>query len=329
MNLNKLTVSINSKHFANKLYKKIKRYGVVIIENVFTEDECNNYTTDILTCFDALKSDLDIKDLSTWKDENLPPQTRPGMFQSLVGNLPPVWKIRTHNNVQKIFETVYSKLRGKNITNFIVSSDGINIKPVNKSPFHTNKTKDWPHIDQTYGDAYKCIQGQAVFTNTTACFRASIKSHLIFDKILETLKINNKSNWLKLNENDFNIVKNIVTNKKIYWQEPIYAKKGSFIIWTSSTIHSAQYAIKNEIINNKDKYNGWRSVVYVCYRPREEFTVNEIKKRQNIYYNNRMSNHWSTKIFAKQPNAMYINISSFHPNIQNYITAGSLLNDTL
>ena len=141
----------------------------------------------------------------------MPPQTRHGLFQALVANFPTVWTIRSHPNVRKIFEILYSGVRGSAQANFIVSSDGINIRPGTIGPFHKTTSKDWAHVDQTIlNDVYKCIQGQAVLTNTTASFVASTKSHLIFDELLIKLKKSGTSNWLKFTDDEIRIAKKLV-----------------------------------------------------------------------------------------------------------------------
>ena len=45
---------------------------------------------------------------------------------------------------------------------------------------------DWANIDQTddLDNPYKCIQGQMVLSNTSAGFKASPKSHLLFKEFL-------------------------------------------------------------------------------------------------------------------------------------------------
>ena len=80
----------------------------------------------------------------------------------------------------------------------ITSIDGINIKPnlvgpydnsnpsiSTSSDFTLNASTDWAHIDQTSGDPLKCVQGQIVLANTTACFRCSPKSCFLFNEIMK------------------------------------------------------------------------------------------------------------------------------------------------
>jgi hypothetical protein len=313
-------VSINDKDFDKKLYDAFVEDGVVVITDVFTKEECYEYATEIISYFEKFKTGVNANDVSTWTDDKLPPQTRPGLFQNLVSNIPIVWNIRSHKMIRKIFESIYSSIRKKKVSDFIVSNDAINVRP-EIPPFHDLKNPDkadWPHIDQTMNEAFYCVQGQAVLTNTTAAFRASLKSYKIYEQILKYYKIskNCPTNWLRIQKNDVAYFKKLLAEIGGSWQVPIYSEAGSFIIWSSSTIHSAKLQNKPILskffkhkkipkINKKstiniDKWDGWRCVPYVCYRPREDFSLEELERRKNIVGNNSTTNHYGTKIFEKK-----------------------------
>lgn len=138
-----------------------------------------------------------------------------------------------------------------------------------------------------------------VLTNTTAGFRASPKSHLVFEEILNKIHHSNKQsdNFLLLKRDQYNDIKKLVECIGGHWQIPIIAEKGDFIIWTSTTIHSAILQDHSEKPIPSDKWKGWRGVVYICYRPREEFTKDELIKKYDAFKNNKVTNHWGTKIF--------------------------------
>lgn len=319
------SISINDPNFGAKLIADFKSNGVVVINDVFTNDECDAFmdgiTTDFINLGTGIKLDTNTDIKNTWTTYNLPPQTRPGLFQSLMSNSKNIWTIRSHNNVRKIFETLYTDLRKKEMRDFIVSGDGINIRPGFVGPYATSKTKnDWAHVDQTIkNNIYKCIQGQAVLTNTTASFVASPKSHLVFDNILEKFNCTDTSNWLKFTDEQITTVKELIQKKGGQYQIPILSKKGSFIVWASTLVHSAKLQDKEEYPTNEDKYNGWRGVVYVCYRPKEEFTKAEISKRIKAFNENRVLNHWSTKMFGKKPGSRYLYLEKRHPVIETLI----------
>lgn len=318
-----ITVSYTDKHFEEKCLSVYKENGVLIVSDVFEDEECNNYMDNIISYFENLGTGINRNNTKeTWKTYNLPPQTRDGLFQALVSNIPVVWDIRNHEKVRKIFSTLYSGLRGKKYEKYVVSNDGINITPNDVGPYDSKKKKDWPHLDQsTRDDPMKCIQGQAVLTNTTACFRATIGSCNIFEKILDLANVDekDKSNWVKFKDDQVNNIKDFVKENGYEWQTPILSPKGSFILWSSSTIHSARYALHKEIPDKKDFWKGWRGVVYVSYRPIEDFTKAQLVRRSKIVMANRVTNHWSTRMFPKTPGGRYLYAKKRHENIETFL----------
>ena len=222
------SISINDPDFKKKLINNFTDEGIAVINDVFSDSECENYMDNIVNDFVKLGTGIDVNDIKkTWTDYNLPPQTRPGLFQTLMSNSTTVWEIRANDNVRNIFEILYSHSRKRDITEFIVSGDGINVRPGFVGPYA--KGKDWAHLDQTIkGDIFKCIQGQAVLTNTSASFVASPKSHLVFEDILKKLGCDDTSNWLKFNDKQIDGVKKLITDKGGKYQIPILAKKGIF-----------------------------------------------------------------------------------------------------
>ena len=230
-----LNVDFKSKDWSEKAIATLREYGVVVIDGVFSSKECRARMDETLDCFEALGTGIDRRDTSTWTSDRLPPQTRPGMFQSLVGSFEPFWKIRTDPRIRAIFSRMYSGLRGREILDFISSSCGANFKP-HIEPFHDPSSPDWAHIDQTESpDMYKCLQGQVVLSDTTSSFVASPKSHLIFSE----LAISHKGDWHKFNIPEYPGLEEAVTKIGGEWQRPIPAARGSVILWTSSKIGRA------------------------------------------------------------------------------------------
>jgi len=97
------------------------------------------------------------------------------------------------------------------------------------------------------------------------------------------------------------------------------APRGSVIVWTSTTVHSAKLQDQIEKPLETDRYYGWRGVVYVCYRPKEEFTKGQIKKRVMAYEQNRTTNHWGTHIFNKKPGNRFLYNRPRHPMIERML----------
>lgn len=315
------TISCNLPNFAEKLIESYDEYGVCVITDVIDSSECNNIMDNIVTNFEKLGTGIDRNNHDTWDTYRTPVQTRCGMYQTAMANLPIFWKTKTRPEIINIFEILYSKLR--NTTDLIVSNDGLNIKPARFKPFHKDNPKyefeqDWAHIDQTINsDPYTCIQGQLVMTNTTAAFRCTPKSHKHLDKILNKYNLlSSPANWCKFNLNQKKEIKDLMAECGCNnWQEHIYAPQGSFIVWSSAMIHSAKFADKPVNTPKDDIWKGWRGVLYISYRPRSDMTTHQIgKKIQNII-DNRVMNHWGNKTFPLVPGGMYQQTIKRHPII--------------
>jgi hypothetical protein len=291
-----------TKEFETKLLEFYKEYGVVVITNVFTPEYCSEAMDSIISDICSLTSHVTMENLeNTWERDYLPPQTRPGLFQSLCSNFSKVWEIRSNEHVKFLFTTLYEALRGRQLFEFIVSSDGINIKPGFKEP--VGKVKDWAHLDQGKGNIFSCIQGQAVLTTSSASFVATPKSHLYFSKILKLAGVTDGklNDFVKFKPAQVKLIKEYLEQKEIPYQVPIEAPKGSFIVWSSSLIHSARLQTCFEYPTLEDKWNGWRGIVYVCYRPRTELTNKEITLRKKRVPDNRVTPHWSIGMFPVRP----------------------------
>ncbi len=312
-----LRVSMKSEDWKIQIAKIFREYGTVVISDVWSQEECNDTCADLYAGLSKLSPPLDKSDVGTFNRDNVPAGPRLGMMQTLVGNMPCLWKVRTDTRVRDIFETLYSDLRGKSVKDFYCSIDGMTVRPPVKS-FHTTDgyPSDWAHLDQTFlrkpEDIFNCIQGQCVFSKSTACFRASTKSHNAFPAVLEALGIDGKkdnSNWAKFSNSrdNYEKIKDLVEGPDVQgsFQIPIYAPAGSMILWTSSTIHSAKTQNPPVPDDTKDTvlergpFDDWRFVAYVCYRPQADCKDGHGNRLQRCIQENRMTNHWGTRMFPK------------------------------
>lgn len=206
------------------------------------------------------------------------------------------------------------------------SIDGINIQP--NISRNIEGAKDWPHCDQTKrDDIFKCVQGQAVLTNTSAAFRASPTSHKYFREIMKVAGIpDNNSNWAKFTDDQLaKIKRSVILPNKVPFQVPIKAEKGSIILWLSTTVHSAMSASFKEMPTPEDPFKGWRGVAYVCYRPKSEFTSNQLKVLDDCLENNRGVNHWATKVYSSICNGPYARKQVISPTIQRLVDDPKLI----
>lgn len=283
----------------------IRRDGVAVIRGVFGVGECVKRCRELVDCLKTISPKLDDKDLTTWIPANLPSGPRSGLMQSLVANFPPVWAIRTDARIRAIFEAVYSDLRGEKVTDFYSSMDGINVRPSMK-PYQRAK-HDWAHIDQvSYDNPFWCVQGQVVLNDSTACFRASPKSHLIYTDLLKMagVKDSRAASWCKFKAGDRDTVRKMVEEAGGAYQVPIRAPRGSVILWTSSTVHSAMSQSKPvdplPSPTTANPYPDWRFVVYACYRPKSECYKGHDERLKTSLADNRVTNHAGMKMFPRR-----------------------------
>ena len=314
----------------DELTQYFKENGYVVIENLYTKEKCNQLISRTVNAFETINPDLSHESISSWKKDNLPPQTRTGMYQSLVCHISPVTEVRNDEKYKKIFREIYSRIKTNyTVEDDLVSSlDGINIKPNKTGPYDSQNAKDWAHIDQTKrDDIYKCIQGQVVLSDTTASFRCSPKSHLVFSKLLDICNVSEKdsSNWCKIPNDKYDKCKELVESVGGKWQIPIYAKAGSCILWLSTTVHSAKHSNSREKEILEDPWFGWRAVYYITYRPKNEFTVRQLDKIKLNIENNRVMNHWSTKTFPIVSGIGFYPLENYNKNIAKYINNPKLI----
>jgi len=167
------------------------------------------------------------------------------------------------------------------------------------APFHS-PARDWAHTDQTIrGEPFRCVQGQVVLTNTSACFRCSPRSHLLADQLLDVAgkSTEDRSNWCLFRKGQCATVQGLVEGAGGQYQIPVRVPKGTLLLWLSTTVHSAQLQLKGAPVDPADRWSEWRGVVYVCYRPREDVDVRHCMRLQTCHRENRVSNHWGEVVF--------------------------------
>ena len=284
----------------------LKTFGVAVIQNVFSPEECTAHMAERVEGHFKISPGL----RTEWTDDKTPPGPRSGLFQNTSIHFPPVWRVRTDARVRQIFEASYGALRGKPFTDFVTSCDGINIRPPGPPYFDEAESRDWAHLDQTTskipGDdtnPFLCVQGQAVLSNSTACFRCSPGSVNAFEAVSEHTRANYaragaRSNWNLFKQHQYDGIRKLVLEAGGTWQIPVQSPRGSIILWLSSTVHSARLqTAEPPRPTPSDPYNGWRGVVYVCLRPQEDVDDEHIKRMEFAVKHNRCSNHWGERLF--------------------------------
>eukprot|EP01147_Barroeca_monosierra_P007107 gene7107-437_t len=292
------TVHFQSDTLQDSITSALKREGVVVVENVFSPEECDAYMEGIVNSLRLLCDDSNLS-IDTWVNSKLPSGTRSGMMQSLVGHLPIVWKVRSDNRIYKIFRAVYSGLRNRDIDRFVTSCDGICIKPPIR-PFA--KSKVIPHVDQTTDtdNIFKCVQGQVVLSTTTAAFVCSPRSHSYLEKALAMDNSKRGNEFHQFSKDTCKKIQRFIEEKGGRYQVPVHTQKGSVILWLSSLLHFSKFQDKCSVKEPSDLWSQWRGIIYISYRPREDVTSEHCEFLQRAFKENRVTNHWGTKLFPKR-----------------------------
>jgi len=279
----------------NNVNNYLDEYGVAVIPNILTENECITLRNQI---WDELKyvskNRFDVNDQNTWKNyfDFFPLHSMLLQHFSL-GQMQPIWDIRQHNNVCKVFEKIWNTPKD----NLLVSFDGLSVHlPPEKTKRGWYLGNNWFHTDQSFHKKEKCcIQG---FVNLypvndkDASLTILEKSHKYHQAFYNEYKPEDTSDWFKLNDSTIEFYKN--KNCKPY---AVKADVGSIVLWDSRTIHQGKEPEKQRENEN------FRMVVYVCMMPRDNVNEKILLKKRKAFNELRVTNHWANnpKLFPKTP----------------------------
>ena len=277
------------KYVCNKanLKETLEEYGVAIIPSILNEEECNKMNSGIWDYFEHITKNWGIEsikrnDKKSWKNiYNLYPLHSQLYKHYGVGHSQVCWDMRQNEKIVDIFSHLWNCKQEDLLVSFDGFSFGLPPEITNKGWQH----KSWFHTDQSYlRNNLECIQSWVTGYDvnegdgTLAIMEESHKYHKDFS---ETFHVNNPSDWYKLNssEEQFYADKNCEYKK-------IKCPKGSLVLWDSRTIHYGSNPIR------KRKKENFRSVIYLCYMPKELCSEKQIQKKQNLFHKKKTSNHW-------------------------------------
>jgi len=277
--LHELFVSSKIDDAGEQIPKILGKYGMVVVTDVLTNDECDFHTSQIVQTVTKLSDGVDHTDLSTWKDERLMPQVSPGVFNCGIGNSRAVWSVRLNPKVKQVYAQAYG-------TDDLISSvEMVNVKPPIE-PFHDPTKNDWAHTDN-HKLFDRCVQGQVVLSDTTAGPLCSPKSHLVCAALVGFRRKHNINSDPEAREE----VKRMVESVDGKFQVPVIAPKGSVIMWLSSMLHSAKLMDRPAESETFDGWKGWRCVVYLAYRPRSDVDGEHMAHLKLAYEKNLTTRH--------------------------------------
>ena len=89
----------------NEASSLLKEFGVLVIENVISREDCERFAETTVKEIEELGSGIDRNDIKgTWKDNNLPPQVKPGMMAFRPSPVKEIWK---RKDISDLFRSLY------------------------------------------------------------------------------------------------------------------------------------------------------------------------------------------------------------------------------
>jgi ectoine hydroxylase-related dioxygenase (phytanoyl-CoA dioxygenase family) len=277
----------------------LEKYGVAIIPNLLSEEECKNMNKGMWGTLKRLTKDwevpIKISDKNSWKElKKLYPKHSMLIQNWSVGHAQYVWDVRQNEKIVDVFTKIWNCEKEE----LLVSFDAVSYHmppEVTKSGWFRNNL--WYHCDQSFSNnTFSCVQGwvNALDTNEGDATLAVLeKSHLFHKDFSDKFQVKIKDDWYKLESSE---QLNFYLEKGCE-EKRIKCPKGSLVLWDSRTIHCGVESEKNRTRANV------RNVVYVCYEPRSHCTNKNLEKKVKAFEEMRLTSHWpcKVKLFPKAP----------------------------
>lgn len=319
----------------NTIGKLIKifcdKYGVSVVESYFDDNFCDKSFHKILEWISSINPTLDKRNLDGWKKENMFSGPRWGMYQSIISHCPIFHHFREH--LYPIFKSIW---RTKHLA---TSLDGASVYPpkrkvqvkdwphIDQTQLDVDCYQSQVVLTDTSASFVCTPKSNLYFKDIVKALSIDHKKSKNFYKFKED-EIKKVKNIMSLSDE---FVLGDHNNEISNWQIPITTKKGSLIFWKSNTIHSARRQIFTK--QEKQKTNcistdlesvrkvpvlddtlsedrdenvhhtcleNWRCVLYICMRPKEQFTKRNINTLRKAITEGRTTNHRGDKTFPKK-----------------------------
>ena len=235
------------------LKQTLAQYGVAIIPNVLTPEECEEMKSGMWDYLEHITKNLDTpinrNVEESWRSfDKLFFKHSMLLQQFYVGHMNASWKLRQNPKIVDIFATLWNVNR----EDLLVSFDGASF---HFPPEITNKgwfrNKKWLHTDQSYTrNNLECIQSW-VTANDVNAGDATLtfleNSHLYHKDFAKKFKIEDKEDWYKLKDD---LQHKFYVSEKQCQQVSIKCPAGSMVFWDSRTIHMGQEPLKERTKQN-------------------------------------------------------------------------------
>lgn len=274
-----------------KLSETLNLYGVAVIPDVLNKAEIDDMKKSMWIMLESLTSKFDVpikeKNQKSWNSfYKLLPLHSMLLQHYKVGHDQFVWNIRQNPKVVSIFSKLWNCPNEELLTSF----DGMSIHfPPEITKRGWYKSNDWLHTDQSYTrNNLECIQSFVScydINEGDATITLLEGSHKYHKDVADEFKITDKTDWYKLNDNEYNFY-----TKKGCNRYCVKCPAGSMVFWDSRTIHAGMEALKTRIKQNI------RLVVYVCQTPRKLASESNLEKKKKAFNDMRMTTHSPHKV---------------------------------
>lgn len=168
-----ITLSYHSQDFEKKLTNIFQDHGIVVIKNLFTNDECDKYVKEIFQYFQAL-SEENTNISNIWYDTFEHLRIPKSIQMSSFSNIKQMWYLRSNERILNLYKILYTKINNQNYSfeDFIVSDEGIYFKP------NIEGVKE--NVDNNQKSKF-LIRGHLNLTNSNIC--TYLSDHRISEKI--------------------------------------------------------------------------------------------------------------------------------------------------
>jgi hypothetical protein len=212
-----------------------------------------------------------------------------GIQQHLeAGQCDGAWIIR----LQPLVQLVFAKMWGDD--DLLCSTDAFCYQPA----AYRYKGKGWLHVDQSHGKpGRRCIQGYVNVTTShdgnsgsLEVIPGSHRLHEAFGRLHADARAN-KKDWYKYSDDDLNTMGLSHTTPV-----RVLGGVGSLVLWDSRTAHHAR-APDPSVVNGRV-----RAVVYTCFQPRALCSAANLRKKEKVFNEYRMTTHWpasKVEMFSK------------------------------
>lgn len=282
----------------DNLLEDLKKNGVAVLPNVLDEKEIQEMKDGMWEMLEHVTSKfplpIDKKKIETWSSilELYPRHDM--LIQHYVGHSQFMWNLRQNPKIAKIF----GKIWNCNETDLLTSFDGLSIHfpPEITGGKFPPKVDKWFHTDQSYcRNNFECIQAYVTGYDVNegdATLSVFEGSHNFHEECKNKFNITNPSDWYKIKKEHYEFY-----DMKGCKEYNVLSKAGSLVFWDSRTIHQGKLPMETR------KEPNTRLVVYICQTPRNRMSEEDLKKKQQAFYDSRMTSHWPHKVtlFPENP----------------------------